>query len=352
MKKIKIGNKVIGEEGHCFVIAEAGVNHNNDVNRAKDLIKKAVEAGADAIKFQTYKAEKLTTKTAPRYWDPALDTDGGGTQYDTFKRIDSLSIAAYVELKKYADKLGIVFLSTPFDLDSVDILEQISVDVYKIASADIIDHLLIRKVAKTGKPIILSTGAATIKDIEDVIAVIKAEGNEKIIIQHCMLSYPCDDKDANLKKMVILQEKFSDIPVGYSDHTRGITIPIVAVALGAKTIEKHYTVDKSLPDSPDHGFAVDPNELKKLVDGVRKAEKSIGKFIDGHYFVEDAAYKFQRKSVVSLKKIKKGEVITVNMIANKRPGTGISPKEFDKVIGKKANVDIEEDHVITYDMIC
>jgi len=351
MRRVKIRNKHVGEKDPCLIIVDAGVNHNNDVERAKELIRKAAEAGADVIKFQTYKADTITIRTAPRYWDPKLDTDKGGTQYDTFSRIDDLPIDAYYEMKELCEKLDIIFSSTPFNIDDAEFLSSLDMDVFKISSSDITYPQLIRTVAKTGKPIIMSTGTASIAEIKEAISIIRSEGNEDIILQHCVLSYPCKDKDANLSKMTKIQEIFKDIPVGYSDHTLGTVIPLTSVAMGAKTIEKHFTIDKSLPDSPDHSLSVDPEELKEMVFTIRRAEQSMGAFVDGYYEAEGKAFMYARKSIVAKVEIPKGTIIKEDMLTCKRPGNGIYPKYIDKVIGSKTIVDIKADMTITFEMI-
>jgi len=351
MKRIRIGNKYVGEKDPCLIIVDAGVNHNNDVNRAKELIKTAADAGADVIKFQTYKAETIATKTAPRYWDPKLDTDGGGTQYDTFERIDDLPEEAYFEMKELSKNLGITFCSTPFNLGDVGFLAKLDMDVFKISSSDITYPQLIEAVAEVGKPVILSTGTASVGEIEEAVSLIHAKGNEDIILQHCILSYPCQYKDANLAKMLTLQQIFSDIPVGYSDHTLGTVVPLAAVATGARTIEKHYTIDKALPDSPDHSLSVDSFELKNMVTDIRRVEQSKGYFLNGHYEAEDKAHRYARKSLVAAVDIPRETTINKEMITCKRPGTGIYPKFMDMVMGRKARVDIKADTTITFQML-
>lgn len=351
-KIVDLSNGInIGGENPCVVILDAGVNHNNDINRAKQLIKTAKDGGASAIKFQTYKAGEISTKTAPRYWDPRLDTDGGGSQYDMFKKVDSLPMEAYYELKEYADELGILFSSSPFGMKSAEFLNKLDVDFYKIASAEVIYHEMIELVAETGKPIILSTGTCSIGEIEEAIEVIYSTGNTNVTLQHCILSYPCDAKDANLEKMVKIKQIFPDIPVGYSDHTLGTLIPLSAVALGAKSIEKHYTVDKNLPDSPDHGLSLSAEELPKFMEDIRAVESSIGYFVNGHYPSEEKAYKYARKSIVAVQAIKKGTIITADMLTCKRPGTGIYPKYMNIVVGREALTDIAEDQTITWEII-
>ena len=352
MKKIQLSSCAVGPNEPCLIIVDAGVNHNNIPERAFQLIKTAAKAGADIVKFQTYSADTITTKTAPRYWDPRLDTDGGGTQYNTFKRLDNLPKETYQEMMKLCRQEGVIFCSTPFDIGSAEFLEDLGVEIFKISSSDITYHQLIKTVAEMGKPIILSTGTASIDEIEETINIILKMGNDKIILQHCILSYPCDAENANLNKMTKLREIFSEFPIGYSDHTEGIVVPLAAVALGAKTIEKHYTLDKKLPDSPDHSLSLDPPELQQMVDGIRKIEKSFGRFVNGYYQAEERAYHYARKSIVASMNIPEGTVIERHMLTCKRPGTGIYPKYLDNIVGRKAKIDIKEDTTITWEMVC
>ena len=351
MKKIQLSSCAVGPEEPCLVMVDAGVNHNNIPERAFQLIKTAAEAGADVVKFQTYTADTITTRTAPRYWNSRLDTDGGGTQYDTFKRLDSLPRETYQEMMKLCRDEGIIFCSTPFDIKSAEFLENLGVEIFKISSSDITYPQLIKTVAATGKPVILSTGTASIDEVKDAVDIMLKAGNDKIILQHCVLSYPCDAGDANLNKMLKLKEVFPEFPVGYSDHTEGIAIPLAAVALGAKTIEKHYTIDKKLPDSPDHSFSLDPPELRRMVDSIRQVEKSLGSFVNGYYQVEEKAYRYARKSIVASVDIPEGAVIERHMLTCKRPGTGIYPKYLDTVVGKKAATEIKADTTLTWEMV-
>ena len=351
MRNVQIGKKSVGENQPCFILMDAGVNHNNDLERAKALITTAARSGADMVKFQTYTAEKMATKTAPRYWDPKLDTDGGGTQYETFKRIDQLPLESYQAMVDCCNKNDIIFCSTPFDPESAAFLNELGVGVFKIASADLPYTHLVRYVAQTKKPVIFSTGLATIGEIEEAVQIMRAAGNDQIILQHCVLSYPCEFEGANLRKMQKIQEIFPEIPVGYSDHTYGTTAALAAIAMGARTIEKHYTVDKSLPDSPDHSFSLDPNELKILVETARNIEKTFGIFVNGPYEAEAKAFQLARKSLVAAKNIPQGTVITAELLTCKRPGTGIYPKFFEWVVGRTARQTIKEDTTITWEMV-
>ena len=352
MALVRISNKLVGENQKPFIIAEAGVNHDNNVEKAKLLIRKAAEAGADAIKFQTYTADTLVTKDAPRYWSKELDTDEGTTQYSAFKEMNALTKEDYKEIKKYADEQGIIFLSTPFFLEAVDLLEEIGVPAYKIASGDLTFHQLLRKIARTGKPIIMSVGASSIADVEESVKVIESEGNRHLIILHCMLSYPCDDKNANLKKIQVLKEKFPQYPIGYSDHTRGVIPPIAAMAMGAALVEKHYTLSRdSKEPSPDHRFAVNPEELKQICEASRIIKDATGEFLEIPYSIEQKAHELARRAVVAEKDIQAGQKITPDMLACKRAGKGLHPKHLDSLVGKRAIQDIPKDKIMGFDLV-
>ncbi len=351
MKDIIIGNRIVGLSHPTLVIAEVGVNHNGSIERGYQLIETAANAGADVIKFQTYKAENIVTKKAERYWDESLNNDETyGTQYDTFSKLDSFKVDDYKKLKKRCEEKNVIFTSTPFNIPDLDILSEVGVDVYKISSSDITYLELIEKIAINNKPIILSTGCASIDEIHAAVNLIKSLGNNNIILQHCILQYPCDDENVNLSKMLKIKDTFNNIPVGYSDHSIGITIPLSAVSLGALTVEKHFTVDNSLPDSPDHKLSANPKQMKELVAGIRRIEKAKGEFVDGYYPAEKAAFKLARKSLVSACYIKKGTKISYEMITAKRPGTGIKPSLINDVIGKTAKIDIEEDTTLNEKM--
>lgn len=351
MNEVKIGRLTVGAARRALIMVDAGVNHNNSVERGLKIIDRAAESGADVVKFQTYKAAAITTRTAPRYWNSKLDTDSGGTQYDTFARLDGMPLEGYVALKRHCSAKGVIFSSTPFNLPDVQLLEQIGMDLYKISSSDITYLDLITEAARTGKPIIISTGCASIGEVEKALEAVDQTGNKNVILQHCILQYPCDDANANLAKMQMLQTIFHDIPVGYSDHTYGTIIPAAAVALGARTIEKHFTIDKKLPDSPDHSFSADPAELAEMSCQIRRIEAGIGTFVNGYYPAEEKAWKFARKSLVAARTIPAGTRITREMLTCKRPGTGIYPEYSDFVVGSVARVDIPEDSTILRDMI-
>jgi N-acetylneuraminate synthase len=349
LKKVLIGERLIGEGEKCFIIAEAGSNHNRDFNQALRLIDVAVEAGADAVKFQTYSAEKIYSKKTPKmsYLKKKGLTREDESVWDLIKRIE-MPRQWHKDLMEYCNEKGIIFLSTPFDLQAVDELEEIGVLAHKIASFEITHLPLLEYVAKTGKPIILSTGMADLSDIETALDVIYRQSNDKVILLHCAINYPPRYEDLNLRAIKTMEQAFQ-VPVGFSDHTLGITSDIAAVALGAKVIEKHFTLDRNLP-GPDHPFALEPDELKSMVQAIRDTEKALGSPIKKHTQAEEEMYRLARRSLVAACRIPKGTKITAEMIDVKRPGYGIPTKLMDVVIGRVARVDIEEDEILSWEM--
>jgi len=344
MKKVKIGARWIGEREPCFIVAEAGVNHNGKIRLAKQLIDAAKDAGADAVKFQSFKAENVVTRKAPKAKYQKETTDTKESQYEMIKKLE-LSAGDFEELALHAQNKGIIFLSTPFDKGGVDLLDGLGVPAFKIASGEITNFPLIRYIAKKGKPVILSTGMAILGEINEALQVIQSEGIKGIVLLHCVSTYPAKVEDVNLKAMETLRCKFK-LPVGLSDHTLGINIPIAAAALGACMIEKHFTLDKSLP-GPDHQASLEPEELKQMIKAVRAVEKAIG---DGNKIPTEEERQIQkvaRRSIVAGVDIPQGAIITEEMLAIKRPGTGIEPKYMNKVIGAVARCRIEQDEPLT-----
>lgn len=328
----------------CFIIAEAGVNHNGDINIAKKLIDKAVEAGVDAIKFQTFKADNLVTKEAPKA-DYQKDTTGDGSQYEMLKGLE-LSLENHILLKKYCENKGIIFISTPFDFESVDLLEKIDVPLYKVSSGDLTNLPLLKYISQKNKPIILSTGMANLGEVEEAVEIIFKTGNKNLILLHCTSNYPAAYEDVNLRAMLTMKEAFK-LPVGYSDHTMGIEVPISAVALGAKVIEKHFTLDKTM-DGPDHRASLEPDELKMMVDSIRNIERAMGDGIKRCNKNEENTKSAARKSIVAARNIRKDDIIANNDISFKRPEGGLSPKYADLIVGKTANRDIKENEFIKF----
>jgi len=347
MVKIKIGNKLIGEGEPCFVIAEAGVNHNGNINLAKKLIDTAKEAGADAVKFQTFKAENVVIENAEMAEYQKKNIGRSETQLKMIKRFE-LGYKDFIELKKYCDRKKITFLSTPHSEDAIGFLEPL-VPAYKIGSGDLTNLPFLEKIAKKKKPIILSTGMANLSEVRGTVRTIKKQGNNKIILLHCTTNYPCPLEEVNLKAMLTLKREFN-LPVGYSDHTLGILVPIMAVTLGAKVIEKHFTLNKNLP-GPDHKASLEPKELKEMVKVIRNVEETLGSGVKKPTKSEEKIKKVARKSIIAKVDIQKGTKIISDMLIIKRPGIGIEPKYFDKVVGKIAKEYIKKDALIRFEKL-
>ena len=348
MAKIKIGDILIGDDEPCFTIAEAGANHDGSIEKALKLIDAAKESKVNSIKFQTYKASKLTTKSAPKYWDDGKNNE---TQFDVFSKLDGLTNDNWHEIFEYSKKKDIMCFSTPFDNDSVDLLYSLDVPAFKIASADITDIPLIKFIASKQLPVFISTGMASDNEISEAVDSIKNQGNNDIIIMHCITSYPTNFEDANLSIIRSLKNQFHDHVIGFSDHTLGTIAALCSTFYGAKCIEKHFTYDKKLSISPDHRLSLDVNDFQKLVSELRISEITRGSEIRTSFSSESEAVKYARRSLVSKTKIPKGTTITESMLDVKRPGTGIPPKFFSEIIGSIALVDIDEDTTLEWDHI-
>lgn len=345
----EIGGRRVGPGEPCYVIAEAGVNHNCDMALGRRLVDEAVAAGADAIKFQNYEASRIATRVAPRYWVDEEDPDG--SQWDTFDKLDKLSEAEFAGLLDHAKAQGLTAFSTPFDEGAVELLARLGVPAFKIASADLTCHPLLERAARVGIPMILSTGTASLAEVEEALGVCERAGNDRVVLLHCTLKYPCPPEAVNLRMMQHLMQAFPGVPVGLSDHSLGISVPQAAAALGACVIEKHYTVDKTLPESPDHHMSVDAPELRAMIEGIRTVEKALGRARKGLDPMEREAFLYARRSVTSAVAIPKGTRVTREMLTWKRPGTGISPRHFEMVVGRTASVDIPEDTTLTWEML-
>jgi len=354
MHEIKIGDKTIGENHSVFIIAEAGVNHNGDFELAKKLIDAAKEAGADAVKFQTFKTENVVTKHASMAEYQEKNIGKKETMQEMIKKLE-ISYDDFKKLKNYCDEKGIMFLSTPHSDDAIDFLDPL-MPAFKVSSSDLTNFPFLEKIAQKGKPIILSTGMAAMEEIVEAVDLIKKAGNDKIILLHCTTSYPCDLKDVNLRAMQTLREK-TNLLVGYSDHTLGLETSKLAANLGAVVIERHFTIDKNLP-GPDHKASLSPEELKELVNAIRnkdydipeeKKEIILGSAEKKPTEKEIPIAKLVRKSIVAKVDIPKGTTITKDMLIIKRPGTGIPSKYINEVIGKKAKILIKEDMLLPKD---
>lgn len=338
------------QNNKTLIIAEAGVNHNGDMNLAKQLIDIAAEAGADFVKFQTFKADKLVSKEAKKaeYQAKNLD-DGDQSQYNMLKKLE-LNEDQHQELFYYANTVGIKFLSTGFDEESVEFLNMLGIELFKIPSGEITNLPYLQYVAEKGKPLILSTGMATLSEIEAALFVMENAGGKDITILHCNTEYPTPMQDVNLKAMNTIGDAFK-VKVGYSDHTLGIEIPIAAVALGATVIEKHFTTDRNLP-GPDHKASLEPEELKAMVAAIRNIEKALSGSGRKQPSESEAKNKsVARKSIHLKKAIKKGEVFSMRNLEMKRPGDGISPMDLPLVLGRKSDKEIPAGEKLNWSFI-
>ncbi|WGS66034.1 N-acetylneuraminate synthase [Marinitoga aeolica] len=328
-----------------YIIAEAGVNHNGDINIAYKLIDAAVEAGVDAVKFQTFKANKLVSKYADMASYQKRSLGNSSEQLKMLEKLE-LKFDDFIKLKKYCDEKGIEFLSSPFDLESIKFLEKL-MPYYKIPSGEIVNYPYLRKIAEKNKPIIMSTGMATLSEVEKALDTIyEVNNNVEIYLLHCTTNYPTPYEEVNLKAMITLKEAFK-LPVGYSDHTLGIEVPIAAVAMGAQIIEKHFTLDKNLP-GPDHKASLEPHELKEMVKSIRNIEKALGNGIKKPNKSEIEIKEVARKKLVAARDIKNGEIITEKDISIKRSNIGLSPEYYEIIIGKKLLKKIKEDEGFTW----
>jgi len=328
-----------------FIIAEAGVNHNGSLEIARRMVDAAVDANADAIKFQTFKAEEVVSKFAAKAEYQRKTTNADESQLEMIKKLE-LNADAHKGLIKYCRKKNIIFLSTPFDLDSIDLLNNLGLEIFKIPSGEIINLPYLRKIGGFKKRIILSTGMADMGEIEDALDVLTASGTPKedITVLHCNTEYPTPFEDVNLNAMLTIRDAFK-VKVGYSDHTLGIEIPIAAVALGARVIEKHFTLDKNMK-GPDHKASLEPKELKTMVEAIRNIKKALGDGVKKPSPSELKNKLIARKSIVAAKSIKASEIFTADNLTVKRPGTGISPMRWDEIIETKAKRDYQEDELI------
>lgn len=329
-----------------IIIAEAGVNHNGNFEMAKQLVDAAKKAGADYVKFQTSKKpENVTSRFAQRASYQKKNLGEDGSQLSMLKKI-RLEFPDYVLLKSYCDQQEINFLSTPFDLPAVDFLYGLGMDFFKIPSGEITNLPYLRKIARLGLPVVMSTGMSELQDVRNALNVLYNNGlkPDDITLLHCNTEYPTPYEDVNLKAMLTLKQEFG-VKVGYSDHTQGIEVPIAAVAMGATVIEKHFTLDRTLP-GPDHVASLEPNELEAMVIAIRNIEKAVGNGVKAITESERKNIAIARKSIIAARKIKAGELLSEENLTVKRPGSGISPMKWDEVIGTAAIRDFEEDELI------
>ena len=326
-----------------YIISEAGDNHNGDFNTALKLVDVAKRAGADCVKFQTFVTEEIISKYAEMAEYQKKNTGKEESQFEMVKRLE-LSFDEFRKIKEYCDRVGIQFLSTPFDLKSVDFLNELGVPFFKIPSGEITNYPYLIKIAHTGKPVVMSTGMCEPDEILAAINVLEKNGSGEITLLHCNTEYPTPLKDVNLYAMRTMKKMFGK-KVGYSDHTKGIEVPVAAVALGACVIEKHFTLDKNMP-GPDHKASLEPDELGRMVKNIRNIEIALG---DGVKRVSESERKniaIARKSIVARRNIQEGEILTEENLAVKRPGTGINPMQWMEVLGTRAVRDFKEDELI------
>ena len=348
-RSIRLGAKLVTEDSLPYVIAEIGVNHEGSMETARRLIELAKEGGADAAKFQTYKADTLASKHSPAYWD--LSKEPTTSQHKLFQKYDSFGPAEYRALAAHCEEVEIDFVSTPFDKSAVELLDPL-MPFFKIASADLTNTPLLRQVAETGKPVVLSTGASTSDEVRVAVETLQEAGCKELSLLHCVLNYPTPDENAHLGMITGLRRDYPDIVIGYSDHTvpdESMTAVTAAYLLGARVIEKHFTHDKTLPGN-DHYHAMDVHDLKRFVSNVRRAHVMIGSDEEKEPIdSEEISRMNARRSIVLDADVRAGETLTESMLTYKRPGTGVSPLHWDFVIGQRVVRDLERDHVLQWE---
>lgn len=341
---VHIGNSIVGRE-HVFVIAEAGVNHNGDLMRALEMVDVAADAGADAVKFQTFKAEKLVTASADKAAYQIVQT-GGGSQQEMLSALE-LKHADHARLMQRCAERNILFLSTPFEEDSADFLASLDLVAFKVPSGEITNLPFLQHVARKRKPMIVSTGMADLKEVEIAVDAIQQAGNSEIILLHCVSQYPANASEANLRAMETMKGRFG-CPVGYSDHTVGGVVAVAAVALGAAMIEKHFTLDRNLP-GPDHRASLEPVELKSMISDIRVASSALGDGDKRPQPSELDTAKVARKSIVTTKQIDAGALIEAHHVAMRRPGTGLASVFLSQVIGRRTKRSLAPDTLVQWD---
>ncbi len=343
-----VGDRAIGPGAPVFVVAEAGVNHNGDVELARRLVDAAVEAGADAVKFQTFRTAALVSRHAPKAQYQAAATGGGESQLEMLARLE-LSPEQHAELQARAAKRGILFFSAPFDEASADVLEALDVALFKVPSGEVTNLPLLRHVAAKRRPIILSTGMTTLEEVAAAVTAIREAGDPPLALLHCLSAYPAPAAEVNLRAMDALRARFGD-PVGFSDHTLGIEVALAAVARGAAIVEKHLTLDTSLP-GPDHAASLDPGGMTALVRGIRTVEAALGDGRKRPMPSELDTLRVARKSLVAARALRAGERLAADAVLIKRPGTGISPAELGRALGRRLRRDVAADEVLDWTVL-
>lgn len=347
-KLLSVANREIGRGRPCFVIAEAGVNHNGDLDMACRMIDVAAEAGADAVKFQTFKALRVVTVDAPKADYQQRNTGDNASQLSMLRRLE-LSPEAHRMLLERCQDRGLIFMSTPFDEESADFLDELGVPVYKVASGEVTNLPFLDHIARKGKPVIVSTGMCNLGEVEAAVDVIRQTGNEQVVLLHCVSNYPARATDVNLRAMSTLAAAFG-IPIGYSDHTEGIEVALASVAMGACVVEKHYTLDRNLP-GPDHIASVEPDEFTRLVRGIRVVESAMGDGRKVPAASEANTAAVARRSLVAASSVRRGTVLTNELIAVRRPGTGLPPSMREQLVGRIAREDIPAGALLTLEKV-
>ena len=346
---IKIANRLVGPGHPCFIIAEAGVNHNGSFDLALQLIDVAVEAETDAVKFQTANPQSMVSRYAPKAKYQFETTDSDETHLEMLERLHPFSPNDFKRLMDYCSEQGIIFLSSPFDQESIDLLDSLEVGAFKVPSGEITNLPYLTRMAGKGRPMIISTGMAYLSEVETAVRTVQEAGNDMIALLHCVSNYPADPADANLRAMFTMEKAFH-VPVGFSDHTLGVEVPLAAVALGAPIIEKHFTLDHDLA-GPDHNASLEPGELTKMVQGIRVVEAALGQGRKEPVPSELDTALVARKSLIAARDLTAGTALTEDMIATKRPGTGLAPAMRPYLVGRSLRVDVAEDTVIDLDML-
>lgn len=347
-RPIRVGSRSIGPDEPVWVIAEAGVNHNGDLELAKRLVRAAKEAGADCVKFQTFGASRVASRGARKAPYQAASTGPAETQIEMLRGLE-LDEAAFAALRDVCADEGIEFLSTPYDVEDVELLESLGVSAYKVASALLVEPELIGRIAAAGKPMLLSTGLADLGEVEEAVGAARAAGNDDLVVLQCTTAYPADPADANLRAMRTMGEALH-VLTGYSDHTASSTVAIAAVALGAVVVEKHLTLDRSLP-GPDQATSAEPDELAALVRAIRDARAALGDGLKEPSDSEVANLESMRRSLVASHRLDAGTILGAAMVRTKRPANGIPPRDLARVVGRELNVAVEPDQPLEWWML-
>lgn len=348
MQRIQIAHKSIGETDPIFIIAEAGVNHNGDICLAKKLIKEAKSCGADCVKFQTFNAERIVSTQSPKAAYQLQTTNPVESQFDMLKKLE-LTENEFIELSQTCHEEGIIFLSTPYSLEDIDFLDDMGVAAFKVASGQTVEPYFLDYIARKNKPVLISTGMCSLAEVDEAVRTVRETGNDKIIIFQCTTNYPSALEDSNLRCMNAMGNAL-DVLVGYSDHTKSLTASITAASLGAQIIERHFTLDKTLP-GPDQSSSSDPEEFSQLVNSVREVEKCLGSAVKKPSSIELKNSVVMRRSIVAAQNISAGSEFTIDNVTFKRPGTGIAAKQLPLILGRKATRDIKAETIINFEII-